>query len=396
VRAMTETIVRLAGRGDGVDGTGVYHPYTAPGDVIATDGSVTAGPHREVPPCRHFGRCGGCQLQHVDDVTYSQFMTDRIVSALAAQGMQAKIREPVLSLPHTRRRTSMRASRRGKQITLGFAEPGSHTLVDLAECPVLDPALTSLIKPLRGLLAKILPERRTANIGMTLADQGVDMLVSGVDIEGLAAVEALVDFGAQNSLARLSIDEGFGPSARYEPQPVTVTVSGLAVPLPDGCFLQATPDGESILAASVTSALEGCKAKADLFAGIGTLTYSTGACYAAEGARDAVLALKATVNAAVLAISVEHRDLFRRPLSAAELARFDGVVIDPPRAGAKEQVAELAASSVKRIAYVSCNPSTFARDARTLLDGGYTLDWIQPVGQFLWSTHVELAACFSR
>jgi 23S rRNA (uracil1939-C5)-methyltransferase len=170
----------------------------------------------------------------------------------------------------------------------------------------------------------------------------------------------------------------------------------MTVPLPDGAFLQATPDGESMLAASAYSALKGCTSKADLFAGIGTLTFWTGACHAVEGARDAVLALQATVNAAVMAITVEHRDLFRRPLTVTELTRFDGVVLDPPRAGAKEQVAELAASAVKRIAYVSCNPATFARDARTLIDGGYRIEWIQPVGQFRWSTHVELAACFSR
>ncbi len=389
-------IVRLAARGDGVDEAGAFHAGAVTGDVVAKDGSITAGPHRQTPPCRHFGACGGCQLQHVDDATYSQFITDRIVSALASQGLEAAIWTPNLSPPHSRRRAALRATRRGKQVVLGFAEAKSHALIDIAECPVLDPALMALIRPLRPFLAKLIPDRKTANVRMTLTDQGVDLFLSGVEVEGLAAIEALSKFGATHRLARISVDEGYGPSPRYEPEPVTVTLSGMKTPLPEGAFLQATLDGEAALCAAAYTALKGCTTKADLFAGIGTFTFWNGAIYAAEGARDAALALQATANAAVMAVTVEHRDLFRRPLSAAELARFDGVILDPPRAGAKEQVVELAASTVSRIAYVSCNPATFARDARTLVDGGFKLEWVQPVGQFRWSTHVELAACFSR
>ncbi len=389
-------IVRLAAQGDGVDEAGVFHSGTAPGDVIEDDASITPGPHRQTPPCRHFGRCGGCQLQHIDEAATAQFITDRISSALAAQGIVAPILKPILSPPHSRRRASLRATRRGKQVILGYAEAKSHALVDLVECPILDPALLALIRPLRGLLTRLIPERKTVNIAMTLADQGVDLLLSGIEVEGLAAVEALSEFGVRRALARLSVDEGYGPSARYEPEPVTISLGGLQVPLPEGAFLQATTDGEAALCAATVTALKGCALKADLFAGIGTFTFWNGASYAAEGSRDALLALQAAVNAAVLAVKVEHRDLFRRPLSTNELSRFDGVIIDPPRAGAKEQVAELAQSAVAKIAYVSCNPSTFARDAKALLDGGYMLDWVQPVGQFRWSTHVELAAGFSR
>jgi 23S rRNA (uracil1939-C5)-methyltransferase len=393
---VSETIVRLAARGDGVTASGKFVQGAVPGDQIANDGSIIAGPNRVAPVCRHFGRCGGCQLQHVNEATYSQFITDRIASALAAQAIEAPIWAPNVSPPRSRRRTALRATRRGRQVVLGYAEASSHTLVDLIECTVLEPALFGLIKPLRALLGTLLPDRKTANIRMTLADQGVDLLLSGVEVEGLAAVEALVDFGARHKLARISVDEGLGPSTRFEPQPVTVNLSGMTVLLPDGAFLQATVDGEAALCAAALSALKGCTTKADLFAGIGTFTFWTGACYAAEGARDAVLALQSTVNAAVMSVSVEHRDLFRRPLTVQELSRFDGVLLDPPRAGAKEQIAELAASGVPRIAYVSCNPATFARDAKMLVDGGYTLDWVQPVGQFRWSTHVELAARFSR
>jgi 23S rRNA (uracil1939-C5)-methyltransferase len=171
-----------------------------------------------------------------------------------------------------------------------------------------------------------------------------------------------------------------------------VTLSGTAVAFPVGGFLQATADGEAALVECVRDAVDGATATADLFAGLGTFALAARAGYAAEASRDAAAALKRAASA----ISVEHRDLYRRPLDVRELGRFGAVVLDPPRAGAAEQARALAASAVKRIAYVSCNPATFARDARTLVDGGYALDWIRPVGQFRWSTHVELAACFTR
>ncbi len=392
---MIEPIVRLAARGDGVTAGGTFVAGTAPSDLIAADGSITPGPHRQTPPCRHFGRCGGCQLQHVDDASYADFVSQRIISALAAHHLEAPMRTPILSPPHSRRRAALRATRRGRQVVLGYAEAKSHTLVDLAECPVLAPEIVALIKPLRQLLGHILPDRKTGTIRMALADQGVDLTISGVEAEGLEAAEALAAFGAANGLARLSVDEGFGVMARYAPRPVTIDL-GIPVMLPDGAFLQATREGEKALIAAVEAALDGTMVRADLFAGIGTFTFAIDAAYAAEGARDAVAALKAAANAKLRTLEVEHRDLFRRPLMAAELARFDGVVIDPPRAGAREQIAELAQSSVAQIAYVSCNPATFARDAAMLVAGGYALDWVQPVGQFLWSTHVELAARFSR
>ncbi len=393
---MSEEIFKLAARGDGVTASGRYFPMTAPGDLVAEDGGVTPGPHRQKPPCRHYGTCGGCQLQHVDEATYAQFVSDRIADALAAQGIAAHIAPASLSPPHSRRRASLRAVRKGRQVQLGYAEAKSHTLVDLNECPVLDPALVALLKPLRTLFAKVLPDRKSANIVMTRVDQGVDLLIAGVEIEGLEALEALAEFGGRNGLARLSVDEGFGPLARYEPEPVTVTLGGTRVSFPEGAFLQATLHGETALVAAVLAALDGSTHRADLFAGLGSFTFASGAHYAAEGERDAALALQTACHARVSATSIEHRDLFRRPLSAAELSRFDGVVIDPPRAGAKEQIAQLAASKVRLIAAVSCNPATFARDARTLLDGGYTLDWVKPVGQFLWSTHVELVGAFRR
>ena len=235
-------------------------------------------------------------------------------------------------------------------------------------------------------------DRSRARVSMTLADQGVDLLIEGVHVDGLAAVEALSDFGERHKLARLSIDEGDGPSPRYVPGDLTVTLSGVSVALPPASFLQATADGERALVSAVREAVGQATAIADLFCGLGTFALALrGKVHAVEGARDAVLALAATRR-----VSIEHRDLFRRPLTGDELARFDAVVLDPPRAGAKEQVAMLATSAADRVAYVSCNPATFARDAATLAGGGYRLNWVQPVGQFRWSTHVELVGCFTR
>ncbi|HWW66082.1 MAG TPA: class I SAM-dependent RNA methyltransferase [Sphingomonadaceae bacterium] len=399
---MTEaaTIVRIAGRGDGVTGDGRHIALAAPGDSITAEGAVMPGPHHATPPCRHFARCGGCQLQHVDDEAYAAFIVDRIAGALTAQGIdRPDIAPPHLSPPRTRRRASLRAERIGKRVVLGFNEGASHRIVDLTECPILLPELFALLAPLRVLLLGLVRDRRAAGVQFTLTDQGVDLLLDKVEAEGLAAAETLTRFAGEHRLARLSIDDGYGPQPRWEPEPVTVTLGGIAVPLPIGGFLQATADGEAALVAAVRDAVGGAAAIADLFAGLGTfaLPLSAGAkVYAAEGARDPVLALKAAGARAERPLFVEHRDLFRRPLDAKELARFDAVVLDPPRAGAREQAAALAASPVPRIAYVSCNPATFARDARALIDGGYRLERVRPVGQFRWSTHVELAATFAR
>ena len=394
---MSEPIVRIAARGDGVTASGRHAAFAVPGDMLGEDGLLVAGPGHQIPPCRHFPECGGCQLQHVSDPSYKDYLRDRISGALAQHGLQTDVREPYLSLPRTRRRATLRALKLGKGVALGFNEAKSIQIVDMRECHILAPELFALVAPLRGLLATILKPKRTAEVQLSLVDQGVDIALKGVEAEGLAAAEALTTFCETNALARLTVDEGLGPETRYEPVPATVTLSGLAVPFPPGAFQQATRDGEAALVAGVREAVAGAGPVADLFAGLGTFALALdGRMYAAEASRDAVLALKGATALVGRLIAVEHRDLYRRPLTAKELANFGAVVLDPPRAGAVEQIAQLAASEVPRIAYVSCNPATFARDAETLAAGGYRLDWVQPVGQFRWSTHVELVASFTR
>ena len=394
---MSEPVVRIAARGDGVTPSGRHIAFAVPGDTLLDDGSLEHGPGHRQPPCRHFPECGGCQLQHLTDPAYADYCISRVAGALAQHGLETDIRAPHLSPPCTRRRAMLRALKAGGKVVLGFNAAGTNRIVDMAECHILHPRLFALIQPLRSLLEQILPQKRNAEVNVTLADQGPDVTLSGVKVEGLEAIEGLTAFCEAQALARLSIDEGMGPETRYEPQPVTIRLGGVTVGLPVGAFLQATADGEKALVDVVREACTDAPRIADLFAGLGTFALSLdGQLTAAEASRDAALALKGAAARAGRHVQVEHRDLYRRPYDVKELAAFDAVVLDPPRAGAQEQVRELAASSVPRIAYVSCNPATFARDAEMLVKGGYQLLWAQPVGQFRWSTHVELAAAFIR
>ena len=389
---MNELIVRIAARGDGVTAGGRHVPFGVQGDAVLDDGALAFGPHHQEPPCRHFPECGGCQLQHADDEAYRGYLVSRLETALAQHRLETEIRPPHLSPPNSRRRATLKALQVGRNVLIGFNAEMSHRIVDMQECHVLRPELFALVEPLRQLLAGMIHPKRIADIQMTLVDGGVDLSMKGVPAGRLSEIEQLTSFAMAHGLARLSVDRGLGPQSVVEPQPGSVTLSGVRVAFPHGGFLQATEDGETALVECVEEAVAGSSTIADLFSGLGTFALAARAAYAGEASRDAAASLKrAAPN-----IDVEHRDLYRRPLDSQELRRFDAVILDPPRAGAEEQVAALAGSSVARIAYVSCNPATFARDARKLVDGGYALDWIKPVGQFRWSTHVELAARFSR
>ncbi len=389
---MNELIVRIAARGDGVTASGRHVPFGVPGDALLDDGALAFGAHHQVPPCRHFPECGGCQLQHADDEAYRDYLVSRIETALDQHGLTTAIRGPHLSPPKSRRRATLRALLVGAGAVVGFNAEKSHRIVDMRECHILRPELFALVQPLRELLSDLLQPRRSAEIQLALVDQGADVLLKGIAAEGLTAIEQLTAFAGEHELGRLSIDQGLGAETLYEPEPATVTLSGIPVSFPVAGFQQATEDGEAALIEAVREAIGNAVRTADLFAGLGTFALATRAAYAAEASRDAAAALKR----AAPPMTVEHRDLYRRPLEASELSNFDAVVLDPPRAGAVEQIAALANSSVGRIAYVSCNPATFARDAKTLVDGGYILEWVRPIGQFRWSTHVELAALFRR
>ncbi|TIX49954.1 class I SAM-dependent RNA methyltransferase [Alteraurantiacibacter aquimixticola] len=395
----TEEIIRIAAKGDGVTATGQHVPGAAPGDMVADGQIVTRGPHRVEPVCRHFDRCGGCELQHCDDAALADYISSRIAFTAQSQGMEPEVMVPVhLSPPRSRRRATLHAINGGGRAVIGFREAGSHRLVDLRECHVLASELFALVEPLRAYLSHR-KDRYSAEIDLTLADQGVDCAIRNIAIEGLDQTEDLLDFCREHSVARLGLDQGYGPETFWEPEPVTVKLGGIAVPYPSGSFLQATADGEAALVGAVREWLGDCNQVADLFAGLGTFAFAlagSSQVTAVEAARDAMLACRTAALRARVPVDAQHRDLFRNPLRPEELAAFDGVVIDPPRAGARSQVEQLAKSSVPRIAYVSCNPSSWARDGALLVEQGYRLAEVRPVGQFRWSTHVELASLFVK
>jgi 23S rRNA (uracil1939-C5)-methyltransferase len=396
---VSDPVIRIAAKGDGVTAEGRHVPSGVPGDIVEAGGALVPGPHHAAPPCRHFPECGGCQLQHADEWALADYVTTRVAFAAEGQGIAVGELLPThLSPPRSRRRATLHGLKTAQGAALGFREAGSHRVVDMRECHVLDPALFALVAPLRELIARW-GDKAPVDVALTLADQGVDCGLKGLALEGLGPAEALPAFARENGLARLSLDQGYGPAMLWEPEPVTMTLAGVAALMPTGAFLQATPDGEAMLINDAKNFLEGAEILADLFSGLGTFAFALagpGRVLAVEAARDAHLACKAAADVSGRPVHALHRDLFRNPLQPEELNRFDAVLLDPPRAGAKEQVQAIAASTLRRVAYVSCNPSSWARDARMLADAGYRLEKLRPVGQFRWSTHVELTSLFVR
>ncbi|WP_088308862.1 class I SAM-dependent RNA methyltransferase [Novosphingobium sp. B 225] len=414
-----EPIIRIAAKGDGLTASGRYAWGAAPGDLLLEDGTLEPGPHHVTPPCRHFGRCGGCQLQQLDEESLAGFVEARVSNASTSQELGAElIAPPHLSPPGARRRASLRAESSQGRVVIGFREAKSHRVVELAECPVMLPEMAAILAPLRKLLIRLGQDQAkpkgkakgkpgkhahaklAADVDLTMLDQGLDLGIKGLSADGLTATQALLDFAGEHRLARLTIDAGYGHEVVWEPEPATVTLAGVAVPFPPGSFLQATLDGEAALVAAAREWLQGCASVADLFSGLGTFAFALAGpetkVLAVEAARDAHQACSAAAGRSGLPIHALHRDLFRNPLLPDELNRFAGVLLDPPRAGARDQVERIADSTVERVVYISCNPSSWARDARLLVEAGYRLAELRPVGQFRWSTHVELASLFVR
>lgn len=414
---LSEPIIRIAAKGDGITASGRYAWGAAPGDTLRADGTLEWGPHHVTPPCKHFAQCGGCQLQQLDEESLADFVAARVSNASSSQELGAElITPPHLSPPATRRRASMRAESSQGRVVIGFREARSHRLVELGECPVLRPEIVAILPDLRKLLIRLgqgqqpkkgkgkpgkhAHAKLAADIEVTVADQGLDLGIKGLSADNLILTELLLDFARDHALARLTLDAGYGPDTVWEPEPVTITLSGVAVPFPPGAFLQATADGEAVLVAAAQEWLAGSATVADLFSGLGTFAFALAGpgtkVLAAEADRAAHLACKAAAARTGLPVHSDHRDLFRNPLMPDELNRFAAVLLDPPRAGAREQVERIAESTVGRVVYISCNPASWAKDAAMLIDAGFRLAELRPVGQFRWSTHVELASLFVR
>ncbi|WP_170761056.1 class I SAM-dependent RNA methyltransferase [Ruegeria lacuscaerulensis] len=399
------TITRLGHQGDGIAEGPVYAPRTLPGEVVSgtlvgqllTDIRVeTPSDNRVKAPCRHYKACGGCQLQHAADEFVADWKVGVVRNALAAQGLEAVMR-PIHTSPEQSRRRATIAVRRTKKGTLaGFHGRASDTITEIPDCRLLDPKLIDAI-PVAEALAVLGGSRKgVLAVTLTLSEGGLDVAVKGgKPLDGPLEL-ALAQATEKHGLARLSWD---GEVIAMRQPPVQRFGTAEVVP-PSGAFLQATKDGEQALLQAVLQATEGAKRVADLFAGSGTFSLplaQTAEVHAVEGEAAMTQALDQGWRRAqgLKRVTTEARDLFRRPLLPDEMRSFDAVVIDPPRAGAEAQVVELAQALRPVIAYVSCNPVTFARDAKTLVNAGYTLEWVQVVDQFRWSSHTELAARFT-
>jgi 23S rRNA (uracil1939-C5)-methyltransferase len=403
---MTETTVtidRLGHRGDGIAPGPVFVPLTLPGEVVAGEITgdrievpkiVTPSPDRVRPPCTHFKTCGGCSLMQASDDFVAGWKADVIATALAAHGLTAPIRPTATSPARARRRATLSGRRTKKGALVGFHARRSDTIVPLTECHLLAPPLFALLPVLAEITQLGGSRSATLSFALTLTETGIDCAVTGGKPLDGPLRAALPRF--RDRIARLT----WGDEPVYAEAAPTLTMGKARVTPPPGAFLQATAEGEAALRAAVTEALTGATRLADLFAGCGTFALPLAGAvpvHAVEGDATLLAALgHATRHAQGLRpVTTEARDLFRNPILAEDLSRFDGIVIDPPRAGAEAQTAQIAAAQVPRIAMVSCNPVTFARDAALFTAAGYRLNWVQPVDQFRWSPHVELAASLS-
>ena len=404
------TIESVGAQGDGrarENGALVSVPFTLAGETVRVDGAgerlklvevVEASPDRIAPACVHFGKCGGCTLQHMAPAPYAAFKRDLIVRSLSARGLEADVAATWVTPPASRRRATFAARRVGKQVVLGFHARKSHELVALSECAVARPAIVAALPRLREIASFLLTGKDEIGLLVTETASGLDLHITGLakDVKALARAEA-AGAALRAGFARISID---GADVLTERRPSLPAGAANLFPPPGG-FLQASAEAEAEMERIVREHLKFASSVADLFSGCGTFALRLAAessVLAVEGNAAAIDALKESVRAAhgLKPVRTEVRDLFRNPLGAAELVRFDGLVLDPPRAGASAQVAEIAKSHVPKVVYVSCDPATLARDLRTLVDGGYRIIRVHPIDQFLWSAHVETVALLAR
>jgi 23S rRNA (uracil1939-C5)-methyltransferase len=404
------SIERLGAQGDGVaqgpDGP-LFVPFTLPGELVKVESRTGDGhaealailepsPERVAPSCQYFGTCGGCALQHMEAQAYLAWKRERVVAALASRGLEAPVEE-VRAVPlASRRRAAFALGRGADGLAFGYRAARSHAIVDIAACPVLSPGIAERLPKLKSALAPLLGGKREARIIVTEAEQGLDVVVEGRH-SSPALFARLATAGASFGAARITLD---GESLALRDTP-TVALSGVEVSLPPGAFLQASRESEEVLAGLVKESVGRAKHVADLFAGVGTFTFALAGSAAVDAFEEDEEAIASLADAAratpkLKPVRTHSRDVFRVPLTARELARYDAVVLDPPRAGAKAQAEALAASKVPKIVMVSCNPGTCARDLRILVDGGYRITRVVPVDQFLFSPHIELVAELER
>jgi 23S rRNA (uracil1939-C5)-methyltransferase len=403
-------IARLGAQGDGVADTPsgpVFVPYALSGERVQADvhgerarliAVMSPSPDRVAPVCRHFTHCGGCAVQHLRSPAYLAWKREVVIAGFASRGIDAPV-APVASVGvGARRRAAFSARRTGRGVVLGFHEAKGVEIVDLQECPVTASAIVRVLPGLRRLVEPLMSRRAPGRVIVTLAANGLDVAVEDVpgdpppDVREFLAREATALGLARLTLAGDTLYQATVPAVRF----------GTAnVVLPARSFLQAAPVAEAAMVRLVTQAVVGAKRVVDLFSGMGTFTFplaQNASVLAVDGDKQAIAALQnaAKRTPGLKPIEVKVRDLFREPLSARELQGFDAAVFDPPRAGAATQAQSLVDSPINVVVAVSCNPATLARDARILIDGGFKLERVTPIDQFLFSPHIEAVAVFRR
>jgi 23S rRNA (uracil1939-C5)-methyltransferase len=403
------TIDRLGAQGDGIvrtDSGDVFVPYTLPGETVTAarqkgraDLMAVLEPSRLriAPACRHFTACGGCALQHMEAEAYLQWKRGKVGHALKMNGIDAEIGAIVPCAPHSRRRVVFTARRSGAGMEFGFVRALSSEVITITECPISVPEIVGALDRLKALAALICATTKSFHMTVTVTASGLDIAARDSGKFGEHQRRIAANFAIAQKFARLSVDGEIIVESRKP----TMTFGEVSVAVPPGVFLQATEQAEQAMADLVTAHLGKAKRVADLFSGCGSFALRLAGrseVHAVEGDAAALAALDHGFRFAtgLKRVTTEKRDLFRRPLTFKELNAFDGVVFDPPRAGAEDQSKQIARSDVPFVAAVSCNPVTLARDLRLLLDGGYMLNSVTPIDQFLWSPHVEAVALLEK
>ncbi len=398
------TIVRLGAKGDGVTDDGRFVPLALPGerwDIGGGDDAtrLSASADRIDPICKHFGTCGGCATQHMSPALYANWKRETVRAAFAHRGIDADVAPLTVMAPGTRRRAFLGIERGDRNVRIGFREEGEHTLVEMEECPVLDPLIVAALPVLKDMALIAMPQRTNGRLIVTKLDHGLDVSFdNGHKLLPPEARQKLAVMCASARIIRLIVA---GDAIATHTTP-TLTIGGVAISPPPSIFLQAVPAAEALLIDLVMNALPP-KAKriADLFCGIGTFTLPLARkvqVMAADSDKRALAALQYAVNQAtgLKPVDVRHRDLFHEPFSARELDGFDAIVIDPPRAGAAEQTERITRSKIKCVIAVSCAPATLARDAKALIDAGFKMGPVTPIDQFLFTPHTEAFTVFRR
>jgi 23S rRNA (uracil1939-C5)-methyltransferase len=405
---MTLNIEQLGHRGDGIarfEGRTIFVADTLPGESVRAlvTGErgipikiLSAAPDRITPFCPNFCVCGGCTAQHMSGTAYTRWKRGIVETALKNRALITTVAPLIDAHGRGRRRATLHAAKVGKDWIVGFSGARGHRVFDLDQCPILVPDLNGVPDIVREIA------RGSINTGRfdahaTFTDSGVDLQLVGVEAPTLDMRTAIAAAAERYDLARIALDDEI-VAVRREPR---IQMGSVSVPIPPGAFLQATDAAEQILSEFVRAHLAGRRHVADLFAGLGpfALRLAANASVEAFDSDPGLIGglLRAARQASILRpVKAETRDLFIRPLAGPELDRFDGIVLDPPRAGAEAQSRLLASSQVPVIAYVSCDAASFARDAALLVGGGYRLDQVHPVDQFKWSNHVELVGLFQR